>query len=683
MINFVNNGTDEAILKSLSTEECSEDLIKAMNKQGLVQKDVTVQGKNGKTFTRKQWVKASDVKGSGSQSSPHQSTSTKVVGRFKPSDFQFRAGGQQVVDFVNSLDTEFGVEKLVNGSVGFGTLTLKDGDKVGFGYDDKGAYAVWNGQRFRSASDLAKNWGKTSKSSDKKTLDTAHFESIKSDKAKALEYLKNCGVQWTENSHAGINWMRAMAAYKAATGGQKSTQKASSTPTQPTSQATTSTAQVAQNTQGNNGTKMSKEDAKKKTQSFTSKVGKTDAERKVFMDKVKAQGITWKDKADDGSDVAIGVSWMRCCMAMNKHFAEGGSFDDSDKQPQQPVKNVTVQQYDNYNERRYSKPWIALVDSKGKIDFSKNVGDYSGRPGEAGELYVYEPQEGQVYAYGQKDNRGNNGGYSYLKFVNGKFEPIDKSQLTASLAQSGKNVVLETYDSYNSRRYSKPWVAKVDSKGKPDFSEDVGKFSGQPGESGEIYVYEPVDGQVYMFGQKDYRGGNTVSKYVVFTGGKFQEIDKKQLTTFLSKKDSSSTNNNNFSKKTTTLLEGFDSEFDSDDSLTLEEFSSSSVMRYASSIVNRLEQLDEQGADVTSSDEDIKSIKAEFDAVYKRFKQLRTKASELEKKLPGSNWSTLPSGSSERSKAVDEYDKSKKLRDKVDKKLYPDGVEVSFFMNGL
>lgn len=58
MINFVNNGTDEAILKSMPTEECSEDLIKAMNKQGLVQRDVTVQGKNGKTFTRKQWVKA-------------------------------------------------------------------------------------------------------------------------------------------------------------------------------------------------------------------------------------------------------------------------------------------------------------------------------------------------------------------------------------------------------------------------------------------------------------------------------------------------------------------------------------------------------------------------------------------------------------------------------------------------
>lgn len=82
MINFVNTGADEAILKSMSTEGCSEDLIKAMNKQGLVQKDVTVQGKNGKTFTRKQWVKASDAKGSQSTSqSSQQSVDDIKVGQ--------------------------------------------------------------------------------------------------------------------------------------------------------------------------------------------------------------------------------------------------------------------------------------------------------------------------------------------------------------------------------------------------------------------------------------------------------------------------------------------------------------------------------------------------------------------------------------------------------------------------
>ena len=58
---FVNSGTDEATVqdmkKSIAREE---DLQKAMNRAGLVQKDVQVQGKNGQTFTRKQWVKASE-----------------------------------------------------------------------------------------------------------------------------------------------------------------------------------------------------------------------------------------------------------------------------------------------------------------------------------------------------------------------------------------------------------------------------------------------------------------------------------------------------------------------------------------------------------------------------------------------------------------------------------------------
>lgn len=38
LINFVNMGTDDRILKSLPVENCPEELVKAMNKQGLVQK---------------------------------------------------------------------------------------------------------------------------------------------------------------------------------------------------------------------------------------------------------------------------------------------------------------------------------------------------------------------------------------------------------------------------------------------------------------------------------------------------------------------------------------------------------------------------------------------------------------------------------------------------------------------
>ena len=63
-IAFVHSGTDEAIIKSMANDEeheyNSEELNKAMDKAKLVQKEVSVQGKNGQTFTRKQWVKASD-----------------------------------------------------------------------------------------------------------------------------------------------------------------------------------------------------------------------------------------------------------------------------------------------------------------------------------------------------------------------------------------------------------------------------------------------------------------------------------------------------------------------------------------------------------------------------------------------------------------------------------------------
>ena len=65
---FVDKGSDEALLKSLPTENCSEELIKAMYKQGLVQKEVQYKTKSGKIATRKQWVKADEDTQSKSQS---------------------------------------------------------------------------------------------------------------------------------------------------------------------------------------------------------------------------------------------------------------------------------------------------------------------------------------------------------------------------------------------------------------------------------------------------------------------------------------------------------------------------------------------------------------------------------------------------------------------------------------
>lgn len=95
---------------------------------------------------------------------------------------------------------------------------------------------------------------------------------------------------------------------------------------------------------------------------------------------------------------------------------------------------------------------------------------------------------------------------------------------------------LKTYESYNFRRYSAPWVAPVNPKtGKPDFSERVGGYTGnkRKGEGGDLYVIEPQEGTVYMYGQKDYRGGNTSRDYALYRNGRFIPVTSARLVSVL------------------------------------------------------------------------------------------------------------------------------------------------------
>lgn len=95
---------------------------------------------------------------------------------------------------------------------------------------------------------------------------------------------------------------------------------------------------------------------------------------------------------------------------------------------------------------------------------------------------------------------------------------------------------IKTFDEYNFRRYGMPWVAIVDPKtAKPDFSKDVGGYTGRKGEAGDLYVIEPLEGAVYMYGQKDYRGNNTVRAYAQYLDGEFHEVSNTDLVTVLQK----------------------------------------------------------------------------------------------------------------------------------------------------
>lgn len=60
-MNFIDNHSDTNTVNYLSKSLSSEIMLKALDHTGLVQKEVQVQGKNGKIFTRKQWVRANEI----------------------------------------------------------------------------------------------------------------------------------------------------------------------------------------------------------------------------------------------------------------------------------------------------------------------------------------------------------------------------------------------------------------------------------------------------------------------------------------------------------------------------------------------------------------------------------------------------------------------------------------------
>lgn len=92
--------------------------------------------------------------------------------------------------------------------------------------------------------------------------------------------------------------------------------------------------------------------------------------------------------------------------------------------------------------------------------------------------------------------------------------------------------ILVNYESYNQRRYSAPWIAKVNEKAKISFGEKIGSYTGNHahGESGQLYFYDaPVENQVYAYGQKDYRGNNSIKKYCIYKNGQFLEVPSQRL----------------------------------------------------------------------------------------------------------------------------------------------------------
>lgn len=95
-----------------------------------------------------------------------------------------------------------------------------------------------------------------------------------------------------------------------------------------------------------------------------------------------------------------------------------------------------------------------------------------------------------------------------------------------AMAKGIKNIAIKHFESYNMRRYSTPWVCVMTEEGKYDFSKNVGTYTSDKGDAGDLVVYQPVLNQVYGWGQKDYRGNNTEKNFAKWNGSEFVECDR-------------------------------------------------------------------------------------------------------------------------------------------------------------
>ena len=137
--------------------------------------------------------------------------------------------------------------------------------------------------------------------SDKKSgkFSMSEFNKMKSDRTKAIQYLKDNGISWKETDNEGINWMRAcMAASRAENPAQGATKKDSASKSSTDTKASGKSA----------------EDAKKAVKDLLSA---NNNDRAKVMQIAKASGVTWKESDNDG------INWMRASLAIQKHHESG------------------------------------------------------------------------------------------------------------------------------------------------------------------------------------------------------------------------------------------------------------------------------------------------------------------------------------------------------------------------
>lgn len=88
--------------------------------------------------------------------------------------------------------------------------------------------------------------------------------------------------------------------------------------------------------------------------------------------------------------------------------------------------NYIVKAYDDYDSHSYGTPWAVPCDSSGRPNFkAAQTGHFTGGRGKGGNLYVTDPEENSVWAYGQKCYEGSvKASYQFFQFYGGELHPL-------------------------------------------------------------------------------------------------------------------------------------------------------------------------------------------------------------------------------------------------------------------
>lgn len=246
MNSFVNNGDDENLLKSMIGREDrdQEELVKALDKSGLVQVQTTVKGKNG-TYTRMQWKRASDVKDTDKVG--QQPTEDKKPADDKPDSVSAQSLSSLPYDEIVNKLKEMPVGTKItgirdkSGRWDFDTTVEKhEGYIANYAVGNKRKETWWTvssskSHEFEIANMITgknKYYGiqdagqkkpeaKKQSKSDKKQEEKKPVIELPKTKDELKKLLgsgvsrddimataKANGVTWKHNDHAGINWMR-------------------------------------------------------------------------------------------------------------------------------------------------------------------------------------------------------------------------------------------------------------------------------------------------------------------------------------------------------------------------------------------------------------------------------------------------------------------------------------------